>query len=267
MDMPTKALNIVVNRTMEHGLWIAKVKKNDSEVTIVFRQLHNNAGFFTRISQVIRGYKSATQLSTKYLEAMNLQYQNLPRNTSSTYQQRIKSKPTNEQIDEKFITASDKQDKKESILAPTRASPFIQSTSKFKLIQVDIKDEYKKQLKENQLKEATFKEATLKEQKRQKFFDELFKFIETETKQSISANEKKHYQTELMPVADLVCGCFDREQWTDDQLRFARIALNSLADTAKLEGENKIWIDRLTNSLGDEVAGINLTALKEPPPV
>ena len=44
----TKALHIVVNRTLEHGHRVAKVKKQGDEVTVVFRQREQKADFLPR---------------------------------------------------------------------------------------------------------------------------------------------------------------------------------------------------------------------------
>jgi hypothetical protein len=232
--MPSKALNIIVNRTAEHGHWIAKVKKSGGEVTIVFRQREEKADFSTRFLYAIRGYKAAGQLSGKYLAAMNLNYQNLPRSPNVTHKERTKSKPTNDQIDQKLKAASDKQDKNEAIQSPTVNGLFITSTSEFSSIKVTIKDEYKEQLRE---------------EKRQLFLNYIFAAVESNTGQPLSDGEKHHYRKELMPATDLVLECFDRAQWTEDDLRFAQITLTSLADKAGFKGKNKTWIGNLIDSL------------------
>jgi hypothetical protein len=232
--MPSKALNIIVNRTAEHGHWIAKVKKSGGEVTVVFRQREEKADFSTRFLYAIRGYKAAGQLSGKYLAAMNLNHQNLPRIPNITHKERTKSKPTNDQIDQKLKAASDKQDKNETIQSPTVNGLFITSTNEFSSIKVTIKDEYKEQQRE---------------EKRQLFLNYIFDAVESKTGQPLSDGEKNHYRKELMPVTDVVLKCFDRAQWKDDDLRFARIALTSLAKKAGFEEKNKKWIDNLLDSL------------------
>lgn len=241
--MPPKVLNIIVNRTAEHGQWIAKVKKSGDTVTVVFRQREENADISTRFLHAIRGYKAAGQLSSKYLAAMNLNYQNLPREPNTTYQRRKKSRPTNEQIEKKFKAASDKLDNNELIQSPTVRSLFMSSTNEFNSIKVTINDEHKKQLKE---------------QKRQIFFDLLFDEVNSSTGQPLSDNEKKHYRSELMPAADLACGYFDRTHWEDDDLRFAAIRLNALATKAGFVGSNKEFIECLLDRFREEDPGLNL---------
>jgi inner membrane protein involved in colicin E2 resistance len=128
-------------------------------------------------------------------------------------------------------------------------SPFIKSTSEFRLIRVTIKDEYKEQLKEQE-----------REQKRQKFLDYLFNSVDSSTEQKLSENEKKHFRSELMPATDFVCGYFNREQWTDLELRLAISTLKFLETKAVLVDDDKKFINRLLESLSNELNELNLTA-------
>ena len=70
----TGSLKIIVNRTSEDGRWMAKVKhdRKRNETTVIFSQRSKKFDPISAIRYLKAGYKEATKVSGKYLEALNL---------------------------------------------------------------------------------------------------------------------------------------------------------------------------------------------------
>ncbi len=248
--MPATQLNIIVNRTREQGEWIAKVKNNEGVVTVVFRQRDKKFNLITHITDALRGYKDATKLSQKYLSAMNLSgaaQTNARKNVRTNDSSVAKIAATQDEIDKKFLTASEKFHLKEAIQGPHKFSIFTSATSEFEKINVQINDDYRK--------EAFKADIT----------NVLFSSVEKERKTSLSDNQKKYYLLQLMPVLDSVCGDYKKSERTPDDLREAGILLNYLATEGKLGENDQKIIRELLQNLCAEHSGLKFSFLPNKP--
>ncbi len=248
--MPATQLNIIVNRTREQGEWIAKVKNNEGVVTVVFRQRDKKFNLITHITDALRGYKDATKLSQKYLSAMNLSgaaQTNARKNVRTNDSSVAKIAATQDEIDKKFLTASEKLHRQEAIQSPHRFDIFRSATSEFAAIHVEIKDYIKKEA----LKTS--------------FLNVLFSSVEKERQTSLSDNQKKHYLLQLMPVLDSVCGDYKKSERTPDDLREAGILLNYLATEGKLGENDQKIIRELLQNLCAEHSGLKFSFLPNKP--
>jgi hypothetical protein len=134
-------LNIVINRTMESGKWVADIKFDDKnkQTTIIFFQRAKKFSLGQWIADRINGLTSATNLSKKYLQALNF----YPDHAFGRKPGVIHIQKTVRQrsIDRKFKEASQTLNYGNSVTGSI-GSPFAKRTKHFSAVNVNINDSF-----------------------------------------------------------------------------------------------------------------------------
>lgn len=148
-------LNVVINRTMENGKWVADIKVDDKnkQTTIIFFQRANKFSPGQWIADRIDGLTSATNLSKKYLQALNFYPDHaLGRKPGFIH---IQKTVRQRSIDRKFKEASQTLSYGNSVTGSI-GSPFATRTKDFSAVNVNINDSFEAKQRTNKAISSIF---------------------------------------------------------------------------------------------------------------
>lgn len=139
--MADHKLDIVINRTMETGKWVADitVDEKNKKTTITLYQRADKFSPGTWIADRMQGLSSATKLSEKYLQALNF-YPDHAFGTQSGVAH-VRKPVKQSTLDRKIAQAAKTLHSNGSVNGPAGA-PFAIKTKDFSAIHVTINDEF-----------------------------------------------------------------------------------------------------------------------------
>lgn len=141
LKMKDHTLNIVVNRTLETGRWVAKISVDEKhkQTTLTFYQRKEKFSLSRWFADKRARVVSATDLSKKYLEAMNFEPDHLFGKKKGFFH--IRKPVTQEAIQRRFTQASNTLQNGHDVRGPVGA-PFAKRTENFSTITVAVNDSF-----------------------------------------------------------------------------------------------------------------------------